>query len=294
MGTHLVNALVSLADRVIVIDKQKPKKAQKNQLAVYKQLDITTGDLEEIFAKEKPQLVFHLAAHIDDRESVRHPVMDAEQNLLGSLKVFEAAKKFRPNKIIFASTGGLIYGEQNIIPVSEEAVPRPLTPYTVSKLTVERYLYFYEKIFGIPFVAIRFSNSYGPWQDGSAECGAIAIFTERLLKGQEVHINNDGTTTRDYIYIDDVVDAFLRAAEPGASGVYNIGTGIETSTLNLFEKIKEAVGSQAAPIFDEEINDLVKRSALDCTKAKKELGWRPKVAFDSGIEKTVAWYHENV
>ncbi|MFH1767459.1 MAG: NAD-dependent epimerase/dehydratase family protein [Patescibacteria group bacterium] len=294
VGTHLVNALAEKAERVVVIDKVKPQKDQKNIKAIYKKLDIATYDLEEIFAKEKPQVVFHLAAHIDDRESVKEPIMNAEQNLVGSLRVFEACKKNLKGKIVFASTGGLIYGEQDKIPVSEDAVPRPLTPYAVSKLTGERYLYFYNKIHGLPYTAIRFSNSYGPWQDGSAECGAIAIFTARLLKGKEVHINNDGATTRDYVYIDDVVNAFLRAAESDVVGVYNIGTGVETSTLELFEKICEAVGVQASPIFEEEIEDLVKRSALDCKKAKKDLGWEPKVSLDEGIEKTVKWYHENV
>lgn len=294
VGTHLVKALEKKAERIIVIDKNKPNKAQKSKKAVYKYLDITKDDIKTLFEKEKPDIIFHLAAHIDNRESIHHPIMNAEQNLVGSLRVFEAAKDHLKGRFIYASTGGLIYGEQKDIPISEEAIARPLTPYAVTKLTCERYLHFYYKIYDMPYVALRFSNTYGSWQDGNAECGAIAIFTERLLKGKVVKINNDGSTTRDYVYIDDVVDAFIKAAELDVVGVYNIGTGKETSTLELFKMIRDTVGSQAAPVFYEELEDMVKRSALDCKKANKELDWKPKTRLEEGIEKTVNWYHENI
>lgn len=294
VGKHLVNALISQADRVVVIDKEKVEKDKKNPKAFYKVRDIRTDDLETVFQKERPDVVFHLAAHIDDRESVREPVMNAENNLIGTLRVFELARQNGVGKIVFASTGGVIYGEQEMLPITEEAIPQPLTPYAISKLTGERYLHFYEVVHKIPYVALRFANIYGPGQDASAECGAIAIFTSRLLKGKEVYINNDGLTTRDYVYIDDAIDALLRAAKTEVNGVFNIGTGEETTTLDVFNKVRDVIGSQAAPDFREDVLDVIKRSALDAKKAKKELGWSSTVTIDEGIEKTVAWYRENI
>ena len=294
VGTHLVNALVDQAERVVVIDQNKPLKAKKNAKAFYRKLDIRTDDIEEVFKKEKPDVVFHLAAHIDDRESIREPIMNAEHNLIGSINVFEATRKYAKGKMIFASTGGVIYGEQEILPISEDAIPRPLTPYAVSKLTGERYLHFYHQIYDLPYVALRFGNIYGPGQDESAECGAIAIFTARLLKGQEVYINNDGQTTRDYVHVEDVVRALLLAADSDVVGIYNIGTGIETATIDLFDKVRHVIGIEAAPEFREEVEDVIKRSALDAKRAKADLGWESEISLEDGIEKTVQWYGDNV
>lgn len=294
IGSHLVDALVKVSERVYVIDKNKPSVKKKNKKAVYKKIDIRDGDIESILKKEKPEIVFHLAAHIDDRESVHEPVMNAQHNLIGTLRLLEAVQKFGKSRVIFASTGGVIYGEQDELPVTEEAIAQPLTPYAVSKLTGERYLHFYHQVHGVPYTALRFGNVYGPGQDQSAECGAIAIFTARLLQGEQVFINNDGETTRDYVYIDDVVDALMKAAELNQVGIYNIGTGVETSTLQLFDLVRDAIGIQAAPDFREEVEDVIKRSALDSSKAKRDLNWEPSVTIVDGIEETVNWYRENV
>lgn len=294
IGSHLVDALVAQSLRVVVIDKDKPSPNKKNKKAVYRKLDIRDDDIEAVFKKEKPDVVFHLAAHIDDRESVREPVMNAEHNLIGSLRVFEATQKYTKAKIVFASTGGVIYGNQDVLPADEGAIARPLTPYAVSKLTCERYLHFYNEVHGVPYIALRFANVYGPGQDESAECGAIAIFTARLLRGESVFINNDGKTTRDYVHVDDVVRAVILAAGSDKVGVYNIGTGIETSTDELFNYVRNAVGSQAAPEYREEIKDVIKQSALDSRRAKHDLGWEPEIKLVDGIERTVAWYNENV
>lgn len=294
IGSHLVDALVKEAERVVVIDKNKPLATKKNKKAVYKRLDLRDGDIEAILKKEKPEVIFHLAAHIDDRESVREPVMNAQHNLIGTLRLLEAAQKYLKGKFIFASTGGVIYGQQDNLPVSEDAIAQPLTPYAVSKLTGERYLHFYHQVHHLPYTALRFANVYGPGQDQSAECGAIAIFTARLLQGEQVYINNDGETTRDYVHVDDVVAAFLKAAELDQVGVYNIGTGIETSTNQLFDLVKDAIGVQAAPDYREEVEDVIKRSALNSEKAKRDLGWEPTISLEEGIEKTVDWYRSNV
>ncbi|MBI1908351.1 GDP-mannose 4,6-dehydratase, partial [Candidatus Uhrbacteria bacterium] len=232
---------------------------------------------------------FHLAAHIDDRESVVKPVENAEDNILGPLNVFEAARLVNVKKIIFASTG-ILYGNVDQVPTSEDATPRPMTPYGVSKLTGERYLHFYWLLYKLPYVAMRIGNLYGPRQDASKECGVIAISTKRLLDGQPVFVHNDGKTTRDYVYVGDVVDAMLLAAVDDSVGVFNIATGVETTTEAVLALVSGALGAAPAVERKPDVQDMVKRVALDVGKAAKELGWRPATALADGVAKTVAWY----
>ncbi|MCH8049131.1 GDP-mannose 4,6-dehydratase [Patescibacteria group bacterium] len=291
IGSHIVDALAERAERITVIDSAKSR--WKNKAAKYKIMDLRDEKLHKIFAKEKPDTVFHLAAHIHDRESIEEPVKNAEVNIIGSLNVFEAARRYLTGRLIFASTG-VVYGHQDTFPIEEEALPRPLTPYAVSKLTGERYLNFYQNVYNLPYVALRLGNVYGPRQDTSAESGAIGIFATQLMKGEQAYINNDGLTTRDYVYIDDVVRAFIIAAESDYIGVLNIGTGRETSTNSIFELTRQTVGVQAAPEYREEIKDVVKRIALDANKARAELRWEPTVSVEEGVEKTVNWYRENI
>lgn len=293
IGSHLVDALVDRADRVLVIDKIKPPANRKNGAAKYKQMDILDAGLEAVFEKEKPDVVFHLAAHIHDRESVKEPVHNAQENILGSLAVFEAARRHVSGRVIFASTG-VVYGEQEKRPIPETALARPLTPYAVSKLTGERYLHFYATVYGVSYAALRFSNVYGPRQDSSAESGAVGIFARALLMGKTPAINNDGLTTRDYIYVDDVVSAMIRAAESDAVGVFNIGTGRETTTQTVFEIVREEVGGQGVPDVREEVKDVPKHVALDVSLAEEIFGWKAKTSFEEGVEKTVAWFREQL
>ena len=292
IGSHLVDALVHRAARVVVIDKAKPAANRKNALAKYKQMDILDTGLEALIEKEKPDVIFHLAAHIHDRESVKEPVHNAQENILGSLAVFEAARR-HANRVIFASTG-VTYGEQSQLPIAETAVARPLTPYAVSKLTGERYLHFYATVYGVSYAALRFSNVYGPRQDSSAESGAVGIFARALLAGKIPSINNDGKTTRDYIYVDDVVDAMLRAAESDAIGVFNIGTGIETTTQAVFEAVRKEVGVNTQPEAREEVQDVPKHVALDAAAAQEIFSWKPKTSFVDGVKKTVEWFRETL
>jgi UDP-glucose 4-epimerase len=293
IGSHLVDRLVEQAKRVVVIDKVRPPRALKNKKAVYKKIDVQDEDVINIFKKEQPDVVFHLAAHIFDRESMEDPVKNAQDNILGSLNVFEGMRLFGKGKIVFASTG-VTYGMQTQLPVSESMVPLPATPYAVSKLTGERYLHFYNEVHGVPSVALRLGNVYGPRQDSSAESGAIGIFAAKLLQGRRPFINNDGETTRDYIYVDDVIDAMLKAAESDYVGILNIGTGIETTTQDLFELVREEVGAQSVPDRREEVMDVLKRVALKNAKAKEILGWEPSTSLQEGITKTVAWYREHL
>lgn len=294
IGSHLVDALVRADVSVCVIDKKKPRRAIKNDSARYKKINIQSEDAYKLILKEKPDVVFHLAAHIHDRESVREPVMNAQDNILGTLNILEAVRKLKDTRVVFSSTGGVIYGNQEGVPHSENVVPEPVTPYAISKLTAEKYLHFYHKVLQISYAALRFGNVYGPRQDSSAESGAIGIFAASLLKGEQVFINNNGETTRDYVFVHDAVNALLLAAKSDEIGVFNIGTGIETSTNELFELVREAVGAQAKPDHREEVEDVVKHSALDASLAKKKLGWKPKMLLEEGIQETVRWYSENV
>jgi len=289
IGSHLVDALVGISDHVLVIDLVKPSPSRKNLKAKYKQFDIRESGLAEIFAKEKPDTIFHLAAHINDRESVHQPVINAQHNILGSLNVFEAARQQPQVRLVFSSTG-VTYGEQTELPIPETALQVPLTPYAVSKLTSERYLNFYHLVYGFSYIALRLSNVYGPRQDTSAESGAIGIFAKKLLLGETPSINNDGQTTRDYVYVTDVVEAFLRAGESTYIGAINIGIGLETKTEDIFSQVRDEIESQAQPEIREEMFDLPKRIALDIHRAKQELGWEPVVPLTEGIAKTVAWF----
>lgn len=291
IGSHLVDRMVERAKKVTVIDIQKPD--WKNEKAKYRTVDIRDAKIESIFEKAKPDLVFHLAAQIHERESERDPVKYAQHNILGTLNLMEASKKYLEGRFIFVSTGA-VYGHQDDFPISERITPRPLTPYAVSKLTGERYLNFYQNVHGIPYVALRPGNVYGPRQDSSAESGAIGIFATQLMRGEQVYINNDGQTTRDYIYVDDVVSALIKSAESDYVGVLNVGTGRETSTNSLFEVTASVVGAQASPEYREEIGDTVKRVGLDISAARSELGWQPEIDIEEGISKTVEWYRENI
>lgn len=291
IGSHLVDRLVAEGVRVTVIDKADAPADRKNAQAEYVRINIQDAGVRDVFASARPDVVYHLAAHIDDRESLQKPVENAEDNIIGSLNVFEAARLVNVKKIVFASTG-VVYGNVAQIPTSERVVPKPLTPYAVSKLTGERYLHFYWLLYKLPYAALRLSNVYGPRQDASRECGVIAIATSRLLAGEDVVRNNDGMTTRDYVYVDDVVAA-LRTASGEAVGVYNVSTGVETSTNDILAKIAAALGATPHVVERTDVEDMVKRVALDNAKARHELGWAPAVALDDGIARTVAWYRSH-
>ena len=293
IGSHLVDALVADGVAVTVFDKVDVLPDRKNDAATYVTMDIKDDGLRAAFADVQPDVVFHLAAHVDDRESVRQPVMNAEENVLGSLNVFEAARLADAKKIVFTSTG-VVYGNADVLPIAESAPAQPLTPYAVSKLTGERYLNFYFSLYKLPYVALRLSNVYGPRQDGSKECGAIAIFTSRLLKGEAVEMNNDGKTTRDYVYVADVVAALIAAATSNEVGVMNIGTGVQTTTDSVLAAVVHEVDMTPTVTQCHDVMDAVKHVALDASAAKAKLGWVPTVAFADGVAKTVAWYKNTV
>lgn len=289
IGSHLVDALIERGVSVTVIDLVAPADDVKNVKATYKIADIRSAEMTTIFLGVMPEMVFHLAAHIDDRASVLDPVTNAEHNILGTLHVLEATRKAGVKRFVFASTG-IAYGRADVIPTPESTVSKPLTPYAVSKLTGERYLKCYESVHGLSWMALRFANVYGPRQDGSRECGAIAIFTKRVLGGESIMVNNDGQTTRDYVYVSDVVNACLAAADSDACEVVNIGTAQQTTTESLLGMVEAAVGKSSEHILRSDIADEVKNCALAIEKARKLLNWAPIMPVKVGIEETVTWY----
>ena len=306
MGSHLVDKLIERGDRVVIIDNLSTgKKENLNLKARFYKIDIRSPEISEIFRKEKPEIVFHFAAQIDVRKSVENPIRDAKINILGSLNLIQnfvsanqrsaQRKPTFPKKFIFASTGGAIYGDTDVIPTPENYPENPESPYGICKLAIEKYLHFYKKTYGLNSVILRFANVYGPRQNSKGEAGVIAIFCDKMLKNEEVIINGDGEQTRDFVFVDDVINAALLAISgeqfSGSSlAVYNIGTAKETSINEIFRKIKELTNSNCKEIHGPAKPGEQKRSCLDYSKAKKELNWQPEYDLEKGLKETINWF----
>ena len=291
IGSNLVDALVKEGHEVIVVDNlSSGKKEYINEKAKFYEVDIVEKDeLDKIFEKEKPDYVFHLAAQIDVRASVERPDFDNKVNVLGGINVLENCKKYNIKKIIFASTGGALYGEVEGAPAIESSPTFPLSPYGVNKLTFEKYLNYYHKTFGQKYISLRLANVYGPRQFKGGEAGVIAIFIDNAVNNIKSIISGDGLQTRDFVYIDDIVNAFLLAIKSDQVGEYNIGFREETNLLDLIRIIEQKLGGKIDRDFGPEAKGDIRRSVLDSTKAKNILGWRPQITLEEGIEKTLNW-----
>lgn len=293
IGSHIVDALVGRGDEVLVLDNlSSGKKENVNPKARLIEISITDPKTIDIISEEKPELIFHLAAQALVPVSVRDPLLDAEINVKGFLHVMEGASKAGTKKIVYSSTGGAIYGDIEPIPTPETVEARPLSPYGITKLNGERYLDFYRDLRGINSTVLRYANVYGPRQNPFGEGGAVAIFTQKLLSGERPTIFGDGSQTRDYVYVGDVVSANLKAAESNDAGPFNIGTGIETTTKELFLAIQKELGSKLDPLYVEERAGDLSRSALDISKARKELVWNPQSYLTQGIKETIKWFQD--
>jgi len=255
----------------------------------FHQLDVRSADLVDLIARRKPDVVFHLAAQIDVRVSVAEPVMDADVNILGSLRVLEGARAAGTRKVVFASSGGTIYGDTDQLPVKESQPQRPLSPYGVAKKAVGDYLFAYRELHGLEYTALALANVYGPRQDPHGEAGVVAIFTSRLLSGEPCMIFGDGTQTRDYVYVDDVVDAFSRAGERGSGLICNIGTSVETSVNELYAALAKSAGVTQPPIYAAARPGELQRSCLDASRAAIHLGWKPWTTIDKGTTAVIEW-----
>jgi UDP-glucose 4-epimerase len=291
IASHIVDRLIREGNDVVIIDDfSSGKEGNLNPKAKLYKMDICGPDLESVFQSEKPDYVNHHAGQISVVRSVREPELDVKINILGSLNVLQQSQKYGVKKIIFASTGGAVYGEPEYLPVDESHPTRPLCPYAIDKLAFENYLYMYGVVYGLNYTILRYSNVYGPRQDPHGEAGVVAIFTQKILDGAQPTIFGDGTATRDYIYIDDVVDANMLAFKCGDGEIYNISTGVETDINTIFMLLKAEFGFPKDAIHGDKRPGELQRIALAHDKAKAGLGWSPKVSFEEGIKKTVQYY----
>jgi UDP-glucose 4-epimerase len=291
IGSNVSDALVKDGHVVTVLDNLSTGKEENiNPEVKFYNVDLLDLEsLELVFREFKPDVVNHHAAQIDVRKSVEDPAFDAETNIIGSINLFELSINYGVRRIIFSSTGGALYGEPEKLPADEYTPIEPISPYGVAKYCVENYLNYFKRLYGVERVILRYANVYGPRQDPLGEAGVVAIFTGKILKGEKPVILGDGTQTRDYIYVEDVVKANVLALE-GKEGTYNIGTGKETSVNELIEIFSKVLGHEIKPEYAPPRKGEVHRISLDGEKAKRELGFVPKYSLEEGIKKTIEWY----
>src|SRR5947209_5392510 len=297
IGSTLVDRLIAEGHHVDVVDDLSTgslanladaRSAGEHRLS-FQRLDIRDQAVVEVVQRRRPEVVFHLAAQADVRVSVERPAFDTEVNVLGSINVLEGARLGGTRKIVFASSGGTIYGEPEELPVRESHPQRPLSPYGAAKKAVADYLGVYRELHGLEFTALALANVYGPRQDPFGEAGVVAIFAGRLLAGQPCTIFGDGEQTRDFVYVDDVVDAFSRAATRGSGLLMNIGTGAETSVNTLYRTMAETAGVTRAPKREPARPGELARSSLDPGRAGIHLGWKPWTQLDEGTSAVLEW-----
>jgi UDP-glucose 4-epimerase len=297
IGSTLVDRLLREGWQVDVVDNLSTgslanlEGASQSSAFAFHEIDLTVDTLADLVARVRPDVVFHLAAQMDVRVSVARPMFDATVNILGSLNLLEAACAAGVRKVVFASSGGTIYGETETIPTSEDAAQHPESPYGVAKKSVVDYLYYYRAQRGLEYTALALANVYGPRQDPHGEAGVVAIFAGLLLSGDQAVIFGDGSQTRDFVFVDDVVDAFVRAADRADGMLLNVGTGVETSVRELYEVMAGVTGVTAAPRHDAPRTGELQRNALDAHRATTELGWTPQVSLRDGVARTLEDFH---
>jgi UDP-glucose 4-epimerase len=291
IGSHSARLLLAGGHRVTVVDDlSHGKRAAVPEGAALHVLDIRSSDLAPLLERERPEAVLHLAAQMDVRKSVEDPLFDASVNVLGTVNVLEAARRAAVKRVVFASSGGAVYGEQESFPAREDHPRRPASPYGVSKLCGEEYLAYAARAFGLSTLALRYANVYGPGQDPHGEAGVVAIFLEKMLGGGAPVINGDGLQTRDYVHVADVARINLLALQSQVPGALNVGTARETTVVDLSAALARHAGYgrqiQHGPAKAGE----QRRSVVDPAAAAAALGWRPEVGLDRGLEETAAWF----
>ena len=292
IGSNLVDRLIEKGADVSVVDNLLTGFERNiNPRAKFYKVDVRDRDrLREIFESERPEYVHHLAAQMDVRRSVEEPTFDAENNILGGLNVITSSLESGVKKIIYASTGGAVYGEPQYLPVDERHPVNPICQYGISKHTVEHYLYLYRYLYGLNYTVLRYPNVYGPRQNPKGEAGVNAIFIGMMLEGRTPTIFGDGKQLRDYVYVDDVVEANLLAMEKGDGEIYNIGSGIGISVNKIYSMLSEILSFDKPPIYAPPRLGEIQKVYLDSSKAQGELGWKPRVNFEDGLRKTIAWF----
>lgn len=310
IGSHIVDLLIKNNFKVVVVDDLSSGREENiNKQTQFYKLSITDEEkLREVFHRERPDYVSHQAAQISVSLSVRDPLFDARTNILGSLNLLQCCVNYQTKGIVFASSGGTIYGEPEYLPVSETYPFQPLSPYGISKVTIEYYLNFYQKNYNLNYISLRYGNVYGPRQDPYGEAGVIAIFIEKMLKGEIPTINGDGEYIRDYVYVGDVAQANLLAVKNMLklyktiqktksakeieleNNVFNLGTGIGTSVNELFHLLKEIIKFPHQANYGPPRPGDLRKNILDYQLIKQIWGWQPEVVLSEGLKKTVDWF----
>ena len=295
IGSHIADAYVDAGHEVMVIDNlSSGKKEYVPAAARFVLCDVTSDTAVEAVRTFRPEIINHHAAQINVRASVADPPFDAQVNILGSIRLLEAARQNGVRKFLFASSGGAGYGEQEQFPAEESHPIRPVSPYGAAKMSVELYLHYYRVQYGLEYTALRYSNVYGPRQDPHGEAGVVAIFAERLLREQIAVVNGDGEQTRDFVYVGDVVRANLAALERGDGFSVNIGTGVETSINTVFRILRDLAGSRQEEIHGPGMPGEQRRSCLENRMASYELGWYPEMSLEEGLARTLDFFREKI
>jgi UDP-glucose 4-epimerase len=290
IGSHVADALIARGDEVVVVDDLSGgNRVNLNTQAEFHQLDIRNPECRRLFVETKPDAVAHHAAQMSVSRSVREPAFDASVNIEGSLNLLEAAREVGA-RFVFASTGGALYGDADVLPTPESYPAWPVSPYGAGKLAFEHYLHCYRALHGVGYAALRYANVYGPRQDPHGEAGVVAIFCRALIAGNDAVINGDGEQTRDYVHVADVVQANLLALDSAESGHFNVGTGRQTSVNEIFRLIAGCLQPAAAEKHGPPRPGEQRTSALDAGLIGQKLGWRPAVAVEDGIPDTAAWF----
>ena len=291
IGSHVVDGYVAAGHDVLVVDSLcTGKRENLNPKARFHQLDILEPKTAELIRDERPDVLNHHAAQMDVRRSVADPLFDARTNVLGTIALLEAARQAGVKKVLFVSSGGAVYGEQETFPAPETHPTWPVSPYGVSKRSGELYCHFYLAEYRMPFVAFRYANVYGPRQDPHGEAGVVAIFSGKMLRGEPITVNGDGTQTRDYVFVGDVARMSVLALQREATGPVNIGTGVETDVNQLAGTLLDVSGSRSEVRHGPAKSGEQRRSVVDVRRAADVFGWRPEVSLRDGLARTVEFF----
>jgi UDP-glucose 4-epimerase len=293
IGSHLADRLLKEGHEVVVLDDLSTGNVDHlNPAARFYQMDIQSPWLDELFKIERPEAVLHEAAQASVRRSVEDPGFDASINVLGTVTLLQASVRHGVRRFLFASTGGAIYGDTDLVPTPEDAPAVPVSPYGASKLAAEVYLRTFRALHGLSYAALRYANVYGPRQDPHGEAGVVAIFAQRLLSGETARINGDGKQTRDFVYVGDVAEANARALTSDVVGSFNVGTGVETDVNAIFHLLKRLSGNNQPEVHGPAMPGEQRRSVVDARKIQKVMGWRPQTSLEAGLDATVRYFRE--
>jgi len=293
IGSHVADRLLTDGHEVVVLDDLSTGRVEQlNPAARFYQMDIQSPWLDELFKIERPEAVLHQAAQASVRRSVEDPGFDASVNVMGTVTLLQASVRHGVRRFLFASTGGAIYGDADVIPTPEDYPALPVSPYGASKLAAEVYLRTFHALHGLSYAALRYANVYGPRQDPHGEAGVVAIFARRLLSADTARINGDGKQTRDFVYVGDVAEANARALTSDAVGAFNVGTGVETDINTIFQLLKRLTGNSQQDVHGPALPGEQRRSVVDARKIQKAMGWRPQTSLEAGLDATVRYFRQ--